>query len=355
VQPFSANALRCIAALACGVSLTLTLRFCLGLRTGDDLPATALAGALATCWEAAKWTFVSAGASQLRRGYPSQIAAGAGLCLLSLALVIGSVGASLSYLQQHAGELREQTLASSRTFQDLEAGLRGIDVELATLRATASHDAESGYRARALGTLAAARQLAERRKAIAAQRNAAATGGVHSASASVLQPIADAIGIDAARMQLLVHLAIALLLEAIGAAALLLLRLTAPAADRAVAIKPRRSSPPHLGHSLAQLHPDASASDPAVVLQPDAAASGWPATAHPDAGAPDRAVVVQSDADAYARCRELITGGAITPSYRAVQAAVQVGQNRARRYLLALCDQGVLAKRHGRFYLRPCN
>ena len=43
LQPISAPILRCIATLACGVSLALTLRFCLGLRTTDDLFATTLA------------------------------------------------------------------------------------------------------------------------------------------------------------------------------------------------------------------------------------------------------------------------------------------------------------------------
>jgi hypothetical protein len=342
VQPISFNSLRFIGALACGVSLALTLRFCLGLRTGDDLAATALAGAMACCWEAAKWTFAAAGAAQIRRGRPRQVAAGVGLCLLSLALVVGSVGASLSYLQQHAGELRERALTSSRTFQDVEARLRGMDAELATLRATAAQDAEHGYRSRALGTLAAARHLAERRDAIAAQRNAAATGGVHSASASVLQPIASASGLDATRLQLLVHLAIALLLEAIGIASLLLLKLTVPAASQAGAAMPSRTSSPSIRDDSAQPRQDAGAPDCAAVVQPDAAAAGC-------------AAAVQPDADAYARCRELITGGAIAPSYRAVQAAVRVGQKRARKYLLALCDQGVLAKRHGRFYVQPCN
>jgi hypothetical protein len=328
--------------MACGVSLALTLRFCLGLRTGEDTAATALAATMAACWEGAKYAFATVGAARLRSQRPGHVAGGVALCLLSLALLIGSVAASLSYLQQHAGELRERALTSSRSFQDLEARLRGIDAELATMRATASQDAEHGYRSRALGTLAAARQLAERRNTIAAERNAAATGGVHSASATVLHPIADAIGVDAARMQLLVHLAIALLLEAIGVASLLLLRLTAPAADRAGAMTPRRSSPRHLGDSPAELHPDATAPDRAAVVQPDAAASGC-------------AAAVPPDADAYTRCRDLITGGAIPPSYRAVQAAVRVGQKRARKYLMALCEQGVLAKRHGRFYLQPCN
>jgi protein-disulfide isomerase-like protein with CxxC motif len=206
-----------------------------------------------------------------------------------------------------------------------------MDAELATLRATASQDAEHGYRSRALGALAAARQLAERRNAIAAQRNAAAIGGAHSASGSVLQPIANATGMDAARLQLLVHLAIALLMEAIGIASLLLLKLTAPGADRARATRTRRSSPSHITNAPVQLQPDATATDRAVVLQPDAAAAGCVAAA-------------QSDADAYARCRELVVDGAIRPSCRAVQAAMQCGQRRAQRFLHALYGEGVLVK-----------
>jgi phage shock protein PspC (stress-responsive transcriptional regulator) len=272
-------------------------------------------------------------------------------------LVAGSVAASLGYLAELDGRHREAVLQRSARYRELRAQLDELDREISILTQAAEADTERSYRRRALDTLATVRELrSERdqvRQALAslAGTAAAAVSPGQIAQAGVLGGLARLLNLEVSRVRVVAYGVVALMLELISIAALLLAsgprpRPTAatpePSPTEGLA-PPAPASQPQVAETLVPGTVPVARAQTTVATESDTEGSmqAEPREIEPRPG-------IESDGR-YHQARELVMTRSVSPTYRALQSALQMSQATARTFLEKMVDEGVL-RRAGRFY-----
>jgi len=343
--PMQTVALGLIAALACTVSVVLTVQFCWHLRGDSGLFAGVVAAAIGIAWETSKYVYAPAGVRLIASGRPVLTIGGLALCAISVVLVGGSITASLGYLAELDDRQRQAQLRSSSEFQDAQAQLTALDREIALLTQTASADADHSYRQRALATLATVRQIRAERDAIRERLAAIKAPASPAMQAGVFGGLANLLSVDALRIRSLAYGVVAVMLEAISLAALVLLgaRRTSPS------LKPQpvvEEEPMEHGLASCEVDVPETAPSPVVAIVTTDELTGEDETMPTT---PDEANNPSEDEDRYERAKQLVLQAQVAPTYRALQSALQLGQTTAREFLATMEQDGIL-RRVGKRY-----
>jgi hypothetical protein len=308
--PSSQVVFAAVAALTCSVSLVLTLR--LSWQVGGTGVAAAMALAVGAAWELSKYTLAPTGLRWLLCGTPRRRWAGAGLSVMSLVLVCGSLAASMGYMLATDSAAHARAVEASPEYRAAVAELAHRDVEIKLLADTARGDAAHGYRSRALQTASELRRLRAERAALQSSLGALQTAPGTSGWAALAQLLACSEG----ALRLAAFAVVACMLELLSIVTLMLAR----GAERLPASATQRS----VQHERCS------------------------------AGAADKRAAAPAAADdaLYASIRQAIVEGRVEPVLRAVQRMANISQRPAQRYLLRLAEEGVLRRDdRGRYQL----
>ena len=293
-----------VATLTCSVSLVLTLRLC--WQVGGSGVAAALALAVGVAWEASKYTLAPTSVRWLLSATPRRRLAGAGLSVMSLVLVCGSLSASMGHLLAADTDAHIRAVEASPEYRAAVAELAHRDAEIGLLADTARRDAAHGYRSRALQTASELRRLRAERATLESSLGALQA----SREASAWAALAQVLGCSDATLRLAAFSVVACMLELLSIVTVMLAsgteQLQAPVRHRSAAQRERCS----------------------------------------DAGATERRAAAPAAADdaLYASIRQAIVEGRVEPVLRAVQRMANISQRPAQRYLLRLAEEGVLRR-----------
>jgi cell division protein FtsB len=326
-----------IAILSCSVSLTLTLRLCWEVK-GPGLVSAVVAIAIGLTLELSKYSLAPAG---LRMFASGRRVVGCILVAIAVVLVLGSVGASVSYLVAASNRQIEEATRNSESYRAATARLHNLETEPEVLAETARRDAANNYRHRALQTAEALRKLRGQHAAL--QQTLSTT--LHEPNAAApTQQLAEAVGMPAHRLRLTLFAVMAGLVEALSMVAVLLLHAA-----------PLQAREPQPQVALQAVQVDAAPVEPEVV--PLQAPGPEPQDAAPEivpvepevvplqAPEPVERVEVEVAApldDPLVAAREQIVSGALAPVLRSVQQQLSISQRPAQRILKQLADEGVL-------------
>lgn len=273
-----------IAALGCGISLWLTVVFCRRLDTEMHI-----AVGIGILWELSKAYYAPLGVRIILRS--GSRAGGAALCALSAVLIAGSIVASLAFLTDADASRQQDALHASEMHRDATRERDALDRQIDLLTQSVAADIAQERRTRALVTSKDIDALTVQRRAVVArlERMAVPSGAF-----------------GGQRLRVVAHAVIAIVLELVTVAALVLMR---------------RDATPQI----------------ASVIASDIDAT------------PENTGSDATDAK-YIEARKMITTAQLSPTYRALQSALHLSQATAQKYLKAMHEEGVLL-RDGRRYV----
>jgi hypothetical protein len=213
-----------ISLLGSVLSFTMTLRFCQRHWPEDG---GLMLVALGLLWELAKLHLAARGLAAVVHGCrASERFGGLGLLIVALALAAGSVGASVGCLLQVEAQDQKRSLASSHAYARAVRELEALDSQIAFLAEAAAHDLDHGYRKRALDTsqkvdeLRPRRDVAERKvRGLELKGDAAAL----SLDGDLGRLLGSSGRFGPRSLRLVLHLAVAVLLEVISMVGMFLL------------------------------------------------------------------------------------------------------------------------------------
>ena len=332
-----------LALLSCGVSSYLTIKFCAELR-GSGIGFVAIA--LGLSWESGKYLFVLAAQTHSRALY-----------ILVGCLIVGSIMASLGYLVEMDDTAAESRIATNDTHAHLLSQRGMLRDKLQLTQLTAEKDMATGYRSRALETLARAsdieRQISSIQIEISNFKKHASGAGYWNSLGRVANTSGDS-------LRALVYMFIAIMLEMISIVAIHLASASRTHPTNASDERISNASATHLererisSNASRNASQDASVTHPGAATHPQRIRNASPST-HPRTH-PKKRISTNASGKThpakYAQAKELVSGGQVRPSYRRIQTAVQCGQAESQRIIAQLERDNVIEKKGSRYMVR---